>query len=184
MAIDKKAISYAAFLALLLIATAALLWWISSVFVELDQSTLAVFLAALLAFSGNWYSQYAISVRSVKEGHREQKVKVYTECIASFVKVHDFIKKEPTANLHDQKWFLCEMAAVNENLLLWGSSDAIISWRAYTNIADNNEEPAIIALKGVDGFLRAMRDDLGFSNRGLGENELAILLASGPTKAR
>ncbi len=122
MAVDKKAISYAAFLALLLIATAALLWWISSVFVELDQSTLAVFLAALLAFSGNWYSQYAISVRSVKEGHREQKVKVYTECIASFVKVHDFIKKEPTANLHDQKWFLCEMAAVNENLLLWGSS--------------------------------------------------------------
>ena len=154
---------------------------------SLDSSVAATIIAAsatvLVSVVSIIYSQRKTKEREIAESHRPQKIELYKRFMDDVVLgVLRMTKKKGGKSIDDadvQEHLQDFFFQFTGDLIVWGSPQVI---KSYTEFRSSGDQPEII-LK-VDDMLRAIRKDLGHSNRGIGRGALISLFLTDPEKLR
>lgn len=126
------------------------------------------------------YSQRRSKERDIAEAHRPQKVELYKRFMEMLIAVLKLSKDEKlegiTTGLPNdglQEFFY----EFTRDIIVWGSPEVI---QAYKKFRTNDEQGHALALFLVDDLLRAIRLDLGNSNKGLSRGDLVKLFLRDP----
>jgi hypothetical protein len=157
----KIRILFSTLLALGLIALAVwLAIGLASWFQSLTAPVAAALISALLGLAGLSYAQWQSKTREIAEGHRTNKVEVYS-------KFFDILEKVQAASAGGERNELPEslreeFAKLNRGLLLWASPQVIRAWLSFRVISASMPGPK--TLLAMDEMYKAIREDLGNSN--------------------
>lgn len=169
-----------------LVFTAIILWggwhfltWAATTILSLEQEVAKAAVVACgavtIAVLTTAWSQRANKLRDIREAHRPSKVQAYNLFMDFVVDLLKGIKTDtpvvsPQGELspkHVELWF-----AFKRDLIVWAGPKVITEYLAFESLS--KEDPAD-ALRRVDALLRAMREDLRNSNRGLQSGDLIRL---------
>lgn len=148
--------------------------WAATTFLSLEKDVAravvgaagAIFVSVLTAV----LSQRSNKMREIAEAHRPSKVKTYEMFMAFLVDRLKGAKKGEVfdANSLDDK-FLDQWFAFKQGLIVWASPTVIAEYLSMERMSD----PSM--LMRTDALLRAMRQDLGNSNKGLARGDVMRL---------
>lgn len=113
-------------------------------------SIVTVVLGTLL----NSYLAYKHREREYLRSHRED---TYRQLISAFVKV---LKRPKIGAEYSQDEMLDDIFTFTENLMLWGSADAIKLWSEWRIKAGDNPDPMELML-GQEQIIMQLRKDVG-----------------------
>ena len=129
----------------------------------------------LVGIGGALITQYQIKKRQAEESHREEKIKLY----GKFIDMAASNLAQENENLVQRK--IPQKELVNfffqfkQGLILRGSADVIHAMAKFEGTSEAGGD----IMASVDDIYRAIRKDVGLSNRGLKKYELvAIYLKS------
>jgi len=150
---------------------------------NLAAAIIATAATVIVSVFGIVINQQQLKNREIAESHRPQKIELYMEFMNNIIiKTLQLTKKEGTDFLNNQdvkKEMESFFQQFTGDLIVWGSPKVI---KAYTNFRNFGEQPQIL-LK-LDDMLRAIRQDLGHSNRGIKKGDLICLFLSDPEKLK
>lgn len=146
-----------------------------SFFYEIDTSIAA----AIIATSGTVITAVFTVVvgqtinkrREIEDAHRVFKIEIYSKFI-DFTINWVFSQNRENCHAMSQQDLEDYFIDFSKKLTLWASPNVISSWSKFRNNANNAN---IDALLSIDNIYRAMREDLGNSNKGLGEKAIINL---------
>ncbi len=146
-----------------------LLRWSFTWLSELDATVSASIITAILGLSGLWYAQWHSKTRDIAESHRSSKIEVYSLFF-------DIVEKFQEGEVEDEDliedqlpdWLKKDYQKLNRGLLLWASPKVIRSWLKFRTITTSGGD----VLMAMDEMYKAIRNDLGNSNRGLKAGDL------------
>lgn len=150
------------------------IWMFFRFLTGVDSTVGAALLGSLTAVFGALGTHYLVKQRQVEESHREEKTRLYTQFldITSYYLARDnkAIPKTPI----DEKDIVRSLFDFKSGLILRGSPKVIRSLAKFEDASASaeKEEGSIRVLYAIDDVFRAIRSDLGLSNRGLKKGEL------------
>ncbi len=186
----KTGILFVVTLSLIFVAVYALyrfFYFLVSGVLSLDTGVVAAIIASaatvLVSVFSLIYNQRQTKEREIAESHRPKKIKLYKRFMdEAIVGALRLAEKEDGKSIYDKelqqhlKNFFLQFTA---DLIAWGSPQVI---RAYKEYRKSPNSPYI--LFKVDDMLRAIRQDLGHSNRGIHSGDLIKLFLSDPDKLK
>ena len=126
------------------------------------------------------YSQRRSKERDISEAHRPQKVELYKRFMEILMMVLRMSKADESENeakalpnTELEEFFY----GFTRDIIVWGSPGVI---QAYKRFRTNDEQGTVLSLLLVDDLLRAIRQDLGNSNKGLKRGDLVKLFLRDP----
>mgnify|MGYP001806203138 FL=1 len=130
----------------------------------------------LVAFWSNLYVQRQVKLREIEDAHRPRKTEIYEKFlnVLSRQLAASNPLVETTALSEDE--LLIYFLELQTQLLLWGSPEVIKAFQSFKTGSSSEKHPLI----GVDKLLRAIRNDIGLSNRGLDSHELVKMYLKDP----
>jgi hypothetical protein len=159
------------FLVLVLVAAVlAGIGWLIYEAIDRQSALLGTALTALAAivavFVGRWVERQTDAARA----RREHLAPIYEDLIARFTDAQD--QQRPVEEL---------LRLFQRKVLIWGPGSLIASfqrWRASIpdDYDDEGAQPDIESFLNFEAFMRAMRSDVGTSNRDLAEGDLMRVL--------
>ncbi|HDR1056599.1 TPA: hypothetical protein QB320_001585, partial [Pasteurella multocida] len=128
-----------------------------------ENTTVAIPLfTACIGLIGIIYAQYQSKSRDIAESHRESKIETY-RMFFNILKL--FMNKDNgEIDINDKK-IQNMMRELNENFILWASDDVLVAWKEFREHGNDNKQ----VLKKVDNMYRAIRKDLGHTDKKLKE---------------
>lgn len=130
----------------------------------------------LVGISGALYTQNEIKKREIEDAHRSRKVEIYKE----FLYLIPRIMAEGNSNVSikppSQQELVDFMIGFKTNVVLWGSPSVI---NAQLNFQRTSAEGGNV-LVAADRLYKAIREDIGLSNRGLSNNQLVKMYLKNP----
>lgn len=155
-----------------LVAVGLLVNWFGSVFITLDKTLQTAIIGASVGLFSILFTFWKERSRSIKEAHREQKIKAYS---IFFDVMFDILNKskrdELTDDLASDDNFQKLWMDMSKKMLFYGSPKVLTAFNDFKKSHHNTQEASDI-LKKVGRLLLAIREDIGLSNSGL--NELNI----------
>lgn len=147
---------------------------------EVDPKTSVTILGTMITIGasvfGIIYNQKQIKQREIQEAHRNKKIEIYNKFITiSTNMIAGSNSKIPSIQPYEEEVLIEEIFYFKKDLLLWGSQKVIKSVLDYENAAIN--EPKNV-LNAVNNLYKAMREDIGFDNSKLKNNELIKIFLS------
>ncbi|MHC4334516.1 MAG: hypothetical protein ACYSUV_12305 [Planctomycetota bacterium] len=160
-------------------------WWLLAhllAWVMVQPSQIA---AAIIAFGGTVIagigavviSQQRAKARDIRESHRPQKTKLYTDFITQVVGIMREHRGGKTLDEAATKKLEDFFFDFTTRVMLWGSPRVLQHYGAFRKVGEK-PDPNIILL--LDDILQAMRRDLGLSNRALARGDLIKMLLTDP----
>lgn len=143
-----------------------LIKWIVEVFPTIDKTVQAAVIAALVALFSVIFTFWKERSRSLREAHRDQKIKAYSQFYESMFSV---LRASKNNSKYDESKLADEFFEIQKNILFYGSPKVIKNFSEFKLVSGNEEPQADEILKSVGRVLLAMRDDIGLSNSGLDE---------------
>ena len=129
------------------------------------------------------YSQLKSKERDIAESHLPKKIELYKSFMdEAVVGILRLTKKKDGKSIDDkdvQKRIEDFFFKFTGDVIVWGSPQVIKSYSEFRKIGNNPE----IILK-VDDMLRAIRKDLGHSNRRIKRGDLISLFLTDPEKVK
>lgn len=156
--------------------------FVFSTFQELDPKIILGIIGVVATIvSSVWIASYnarKAKEKIVYEAHREKKAKIYNDFMDNMViKVMQNMRENKDGDdvlPNNLESFFDDFTA---KLIIYGGSDVI---NAYTNFRNSsNDDNSIESLENMDLMFRAMRKDLGESNKNIGKNSLMSLYIIG-----
>lgn len=121
-------------------------------------------------------TQRQTKLREIEEAHREKKVEIYdkflTIIIRLFKSTNENIKAEPIS----EQELIVLLVDFKREILLWGSPQVIKAQLHYESVAGNTA----LMFHAIDQLYRAIREDIGLSNKGLQPLDLFKLFLKDP----
>lgn len=147
---------------------------------NLKDEVLAALIGAmatvLVGVTATIISQKQSKQRDIEESHRSKKVEIYKgylDAVAGLIaRENENVSKEGMTNQELVDYLL----EFKTDILLWGSPKVIKRQLAFQEASKDGGD-VIIA---VDNLYRAIREDIGLSNKGLNRHELIKLSLSDP----
>lgn len=140
---------------------------------EIDASIAAAIIAAsgtiLTAVLTVVIGQTINKKREIEDAHRVFKIEIYSKFI-DFTINWVFSQSRENRQAMSQQELEDYFIDFSKKLTLWASPEVIIAWSKFRNNANNDSTDTLLS---VDNIYRAMRKDLGNSNKGL--NNKAII---------
>jgi hypothetical protein len=134
---------------------------VSAAIIGAMATTIAA-VAAVLISNGN------AKLREIEETHRPKKVEIYFELLQLFENAIAASNENLNVKVILQQKLLNSIVKLKTNLILWGGPKVIKSLKSFEQASKNGEDVVL----AVDNLLRAIRDDIGLSNKGLSEYEI------------
>ncbi|REH40322.1 hypothetical protein DFR26_0522 [Paraperlucidibaca baekdonensis] len=131
---------------------------------------------ALVGLGGVLYTQAQIKRRDIEDAHRSRKVEIYKGFLDVVARVmakdNKNVSLEPISD-QDLVNFLVEFKS---NIILWASPKVINAQLNFEKVSSSDGNSLI----AVDQLYKAIREDIGLSNRGLDKHQLIKMYLNDP----
>ena len=148
---------------------------------NINPNVAASLIAAAVALFGYAYNQRRAQLRELADAHRPEKMEVYNHFlfIVRFLQYSvtgEGVPKKRTEK--ENRDLLMHFREFTRGLIEWGSPMVIKQWMEFRRLVTPKGSREL--LFAMDDMLRAIRRDLGLSNRGLARGDLVRLLLKDP----
>lgn len=130
----------------------------------------------LVGIGGALYTQAQIKKREIEDAHRSRKVEIYKGFLDVVARVlareNHNVSLEPISE-QDLIDFLVEFKT---DIILWASPKVINAQLNFQKVSNSGGN----SLMAVDQLYKAIREDIGLSNRGLDKHQLIKMHLSNP----
>ena len=159
-------------------------WKLISIFFtslsELEASVSAAIIGAMATvFAGTivvLITQHMTKTREIEDAHREKKVEIYNKFLITIIRIlkgsNQNIKSKPISETELIEY----MVDFKREILLWGSPKVIKAQLKYEASAGDTKK----MFYAVDNIYKAIREDIGLSNKGLMPLDLFKLFLKDP----
>jgi len=164
---------------LILAATGYGIWWLILFFAQkitqINPSVAAAIIGAMatvcVGIAAVIITQKQTKARELEEAHRGKKAEIYNDFLSIVTRVikslNDQFASEPLSEVE----LANSMVEYKRQILLWGSPKVIKAQLQYEEAAGTGGN----AFLTLDNLYRAIRDDIGLSNKGLDQFDLIKL---------
>ncbi|TPD63266.1 hypothetical protein FIV46_03565 [Emcibacter nanhaiensis] len=150
---------------------------------EADPSVFAAVVGAiatvLVGLGGVFLTQIQLRKRAADEAHRSIKVEFYKEFLDVVAKMivgnSDNVDITPPSEQELVKY----LVEFKTNIMLWGSPQVINATLKFSEMSSTGKGNMFFCL---DELYRAIRDDIGLSNKGLDNRQLIKMYLSDPSE--
>lgn len=145
-------------------------------------SIVAATIAAITAFLVNVYVKHRESKERIVQDLRSKKTAVYEELIDLIFSV--IMAEKLGKEALTQEELVAKFAKLTPKVVIWASEDVVTAWAAMRNEAQKQHDSPFDQFGPWNDFLRALRRDLGHSDRKLEQWALLRLFVNDlpPTK--
>lgn len=152
-------------------------------FSELKPGTyiplIATLTTAIIGFSVALVTQAKIRNRSIDEAHREKKIETYYDFLKMFQKIQQSIKPEFNVEAFDEIELAKKMMDFQTDITLWASPKVLLAFSNFQSVS-KKEDGGLKAMFEIDAIYRAMRSDIGLSNKGLKKDHFIKSMLTDP----
>ena len=146
----------------------------SSIAVAVIAAAATVFVSVLSIVLGKAYEARSAAERE----NREKKIPVYEDLIKFMFRILTGTK---TGTMPSEQEMLEFMSSFNQRIMVWGADEVLAAWVKFRKFSvDENlmkAEPMRLMFLYED-LIRAIRQDLGHKNRGLGRGDILALFVN------
>lgn len=139
------------------------------------------FLTASVGLVGALRTQYVIRKREIENAHRDKKTKIYFSFIKLVERLMLAQKSEVDLEPLTNSELVTKMIEFKSECLLWGSEEVLQALVKFQSTSATNPTPKVV-LRSIDPLYRAMRNDIGLKNSGLGKDFFAKWPLSDPSE--
>ena len=132
-------------------------------------------LTSILAVASIMLGKYMDTLTSEKNKQREKKAEFYEKFVRIIFSSMKQQKGTKGKNVPANQEIVDELWNVMQYGIVWASNDFLRSWASFRQISTSNEVDPIKLFNSVSGLLLTIREDLGYSSRGM---KPSILLSS------
>lgn len=161
---------------LLWLVAARLLTFLESANPSVSAAIVGAMATVLVGVGGALYTQSQIKKREIEEAHRARKVEIYKEFLDIAARMMAEGNENVSLKPPSQQELVDFLVGFKTNVVLWGSPKVI---NAQLNFQKVSSEGGHV-LKAVDQLYKAIREDIGLSNRGLNRHQLVKIYLSNP----
>lgn len=155
---------------------ARLLTFLESANPSVSAAVVGAMATVLVGVGGALYTQAQIKKRDIEEAHRERKVELYKgflDMVARMTAEHnENVSLEPPT----QQELVDFLVEFKTNVVLWGSPKVINAQLKFQKVSESGGN----VLFAVDDLYKAIREDIGLSNKGLDNRQLVKMYLSDP----
>lgn len=157
---------------------------------SVDADVAAAIIGAILTAAGGWgatlYTQKQIKKRESDNAHRQKKVDIYFDFMILVRRiVSGEVRSEAKKNAGRSKLPITEaiksMRKFQTEVMLWSSPSVLNAYQNFQAMFVGNKA-APQMLPAIDKLYRAMREDIGLSNRGLEYDSLVKMYLKNPSE--
>ncbi|MDO6764848.1 hypothetical protein [Agarivorans sp. 1_MG-2023] len=134
------------------------------------MATIFVGLAAVII------TQWQTSVRDREEAHRAKKVEIYQKYLEMISAVLSGVNEKVSKKAPSEQELIDYLLAFKTDILLWGSPEVIKRQLEFQSASERGGDVFL----AVNKMHKAIRKDIGLSNRGLNNLELVKMYLSSP----
>ena len=121
---------------------------------------------AVVGLSVTLFTQYFTRRKEIETAHRERRIEIYLEFLRAIESLLLAAKPELQQEAIDENSLVIQLVKIRTKAVLWSSPRVLKALSKFTKI-DNDKPWEMWAT--IDELQRAMRRDIGLSNRGLGK---------------
>src|SRR5690554_86220 len=130
----------------------------------------------IVGVGGALYTQSQIKRREIEEADRAKKVEIYKKFLDMVARMmaegNENVSLEPPS----QQELVDFLVGFKTNVVLWGSPKVINAQLGFQKVSSEGGN----VLVAVNQLYRAIREDIGLSNKGLDKNQLVKMYLSDP----
>lgn len=116
--------------------------------------------------------------RDIEETHRAKKVEIYKEFLETISKMMAKENKAVTIEKISDQELINYLVKFKTEIILWGSPEVIKCQLQFEHIERENDK----VFKATDNLYKAIRKDIGLSNKGLNNFELIKMYLKDPSE--
>lgn len=148
-------------------------------FFSLDPQTKSGILTGSFAIAAAITTYIFTKNKEIREAHREKKVEVYDSFLKFVSEFTEKMRADSSYSLVDDADAKKALTDLQRNVVLYSSPDVIRAYNKFTK--GNGSDNSLIR---VDNLYRAIRNDIGLSNRMLESGELILVFINDIDTAR
>jgi len=150
--------------------------WLSKLQKEILAALIGAVATTFVGIAAVIITQKQSKQRDIEESHRPKKVEIYKNFLDTVSRVFaNYNDKVSKKGITDQE-LIDYLVEYKTELLLWGSPLVIKRQLEYEKIARENGNSFL----ALDNLYRAIREDIGLSNKGLNTYDLMKMYLSDP----
>ncbi|MCE9679247.1 hypothetical protein LZP69_08675 [Shewanella sp. AS1] len=161
---------------LLWLVAARLLTFLESANSSVSAAIVGAMATVLVGVGGALYTQSQIKKREIEEAHRSRKVEIYKDFLDIAARMMAEGNENVSLKPPSQQELVDFMVGFKTNVVLWGSPKVINAQLNFQKISSDGGH----VLKAVDELYKAIREDIGLSNKGLDRHQLVKMYLSNP----
>jgi len=157
---------------------------------EISNDVLAAIISAvatiLIGLFTITYTQYQINIRNITEAHRTKKVEIYETYLKTISAI--MLETDPGDADDEDNKVTHAVLKFKKEIVLWGSPEVIkcqVDFNTLGNTdTDTDTDTYAYAYGAIDNMCKAIRKDIGLSNKGLDNRELLKIYANSAENAK
>ena len=145
---------------------------------SISAAVVGAMATVLVGVVGSLYTQSQIKKREIEEAHRPRKVEIYKGFLDMIARM--MADQNPNVSLEapTPQELIDFLVEFKTDIMLWGSPKVIRAQLDFEKVS-NSDGNVLVA---VDALYRAIREDIGLSNRGLDKHQLVKMLLKDPNE--
>lgn len=132
----------------------------------------------LVGVGGGLYTQAQIKNREIEEAHRAKKVEIYKGFLDMVARIMAEGNENVSIKPPTEQELIDFLVVFKTDVILWGSPKVINAQLNFQKVSDEGGN----VLMAVDKLFKAVREDIGLSNKGLNSNQLIKMYLKDPTE--
>lgn len=158
------------------IILARLLTFLESANPSVSAAVVGAMATVLVGVGGALYTQAQIKKREIEEAHRERKVDLYKGFLDMVARMMSEQNENVSLEPPSQQELVDFMVEFKTNVVLWGSPKVINAQLNFQKVSESGGN----VLFAVDELYKAIREDIGLSNKGLDKHQLVKMYLRDP----
>ena len=158
------------------IILARLLMFLESANPSVSAAVVGAMATVLVGVGGALYTQAQIKKREIEEAHRERKVELYKGFLDMVARMMSEQNENVSLEPPSQQELVDFMVEFKTNAVLWGSPKVINAQLNFQKVSESGGN----VLFAVDELYKAIREDIGLSNKGLDKRQLVKMYLRDP----
>lgn len=151
------------------------LWFFAQKVVQINPSVAAAIIGAMatvcVGLAAVIITQRQTKAREIEETHRAKKVEIYNDYLSIVTRIIKGLNDQFADEQPSEAELASSMVEYKRQILLWGSSKVIKAQLQYEASAATMGNTFL----ALDNLYRAIRNDIGLSNKGLAQFDLIKL---------
>lgn len=161
---------------LLWIVFSRLISFLESANPSVSAAVVGAMATVLVGVGGALYTQAQIKKREIEEAHRSKKVEIYKKFLDIVARVMSENNPDVSLKAPTKQELVDFMVEFKTDVILWGSPKVINAQLEFETASASGRN----VLLDADKLYKAIREDIGLSNRGLEKRQLIKMYLKDP----